>query len=135
MIYRNKRNNHRLSESSLTIVIKVGTTSICDEKTHFPVLSNLSSIVETVLKLKSLGHRVVLVTSAAVGTGLRRLNMEERPKTMAALQVCICNDMLSIAHRYHPGSGCCGTRAIDTTLRRSIWTISSTCRPDPFDEK
>lgn len=89
MIYRNKRNNHRLSESSLTIVIKVGTTSICDEKTHFPVLSNLSSIVETVLKLKSLGHRVVLVTSAAVGTGLRRLNMEERPKTMAALQVCV----------------------------------------------
>ncbi|KAI9316114.1 glutamate 5-kinase [Dichotomocladium elegans] len=72
--------------SSLTLVLKVGTTSICDEKTHFPVLSNLSSIVETVLELKSLGHRVVLVTSAAVGTGLRRLNMQKKPTNMAALQ-------------------------------------------------
>lgn len=87
MFYRNNQNTHRRSRSSLTLVIKVGTTSICDEKTHFPLLSNLSSLVETVLKLKSLGHRVVLVTSAAVGTGLRRLNLDDRPTKMATLQV------------------------------------------------
>ncbi|KAI9489394.1 glutamate 5-kinase [Zychaea mexicana] len=86
MIYKNHQNSHRPTRSSLTIVIKVGTTTICDEQTHFPVLSNLSSLVEAVLKLKSLGHRVVLITSAAVGTGLRRLNMNARPTKMATLQ-------------------------------------------------
>lgn len=70
-----------------TIVIKVGTSSICDEISHFPLLSNLSGLVETVLKLKSLHHRVVVVTSAAVGTGLRRLNIAEKPAGLAARQV------------------------------------------------
>ncbi|KAI8336350.1 glutamate 5-kinase [Chlamydoabsidia padenii] len=69
-----------------TIVIKVGTSSICDETSHFPLLSNLSGLVETVLKLKSLNHRVVVVTSAAVGTGLRRLNIAEKPPGLAARQ-------------------------------------------------
>ncbi|KAI8332988.1 glutamate 5-kinase [Blakeslea trispora] len=85
-IYRNILNTHRSSKASLTIVIKVGTSSICDEVTHYPLLGNLSRIVETIIKLKRLGHRVVLVTSAAVGTGLRRLNMKEKPSKLAAIQ-------------------------------------------------
>ncbi|KAI7860381.1 glutamate 5-kinase [Circinella umbellata] len=86
MIYHNHQNSHRPSQSSLTIVIKVGTTTICDEKTHYPMLSNLSSLVELVLKLKSQGHRVVLVSSAAVATGLRRLNIDDRPTKVSTLQ-------------------------------------------------
>jgi hypothetical protein len=87
MVHRNVQNTHRPTKSSLTLVIKVGTSSICDEKTHFPLLGNLSMIVETIIKLKSLGHRVVLVTSAAVGTGLRRLNMSSKPSKLASVQV------------------------------------------------
>ncbi|KAL0080697.1 glutamate 5-kinase [Phycomyces blakesleeanus] len=86
MIHKNQQNNHRPNKTSLTIVVKVGTTSICDEETHFPLLSNLSLLVESVLKLKQNGHRVVIVTSAAVGTGLRRLNMAEKPSKLAARQ-------------------------------------------------
>jgi glutamate 5-kinase len=84
VVYRNIQNTHRPTKSSLTLVIKVGTSSICDEKTHYPLLGNLSRIVETILELKGLGHRVVLVTSAAVGTGLRRLNMAEKPKQFSS---------------------------------------------------
>lgn len=72
--------------SSLTLVIKVGTSSICDEVTHYPLLGNLSRIVETIIQLKRQGHRVVLVTSAAVGTGLRRINVTEKPSKLAAIQ-------------------------------------------------
>ncbi|KAI8067495.1 Aspartate/glutamate/uridylate kinase [Gongronella butleri] len=87
VVYRNIQNTNRPSNSSLTLVIKVGTSSICDEKTHYPLLGNLSRIVETIINLKQLGHRVVLVTSAAVGTGLRRLNMDKKPGKLAAVQV------------------------------------------------
>ncbi|KAF7722646.1 hypothetical protein EC973_002887 [Apophysomyces ossiformis] len=86
MIHKNQRNTSRPQKSSLTLVLKVGTTTICDEHTHFPLLSNLSRIVETILKLKALGHQVVLVTSAAVGTGLRRLNMAQKPTSLTAKQ-------------------------------------------------
>jgi glutamate 5-kinase len=87
MIYKNLQNTHRPTKSSLTIVIKVGTSSICDEKTHYPLLGNFSRIVETIVLLKEQNHRVVLVTSAAVGTGLRRLNLQEKPKRQALVQV------------------------------------------------
>jgi glutamate 5-kinase len=72
---------------SLTIVIKLGTSSICDEVTHFPLLSTLSLIIETILKLKALGHRVVLVSSGAIGVGLRRMNLPSKPKELAKVQV------------------------------------------------
>ncbi|KAI8977341.1 glutamate 5-kinase [Mycotypha africana] len=86
VVYRNIQNTRRPTNTSLTLVIKVGTSSICDEVTHYPLLGNLSRIVETIIQLKNLGHRVVLVTSAAVGTGLRRLNITEKPKKLASIQ-------------------------------------------------
>ncbi|KAJ1958451.1 Glutamate 5-kinase [Linderina pennispora] len=75
-----------VSGKSLTIVLKLGTSSICDPVTHMPMLANLSLMVETVVKLKELGHRVVLVSSGAVGVGLRRLNMPAKPKDLATIQ-------------------------------------------------
>ncbi|KAF9433197.1 hypothetical protein BGZ76_009759 [Entomortierella beljakovae] len=81
-----KKGGSKTTES-LTIVIKLGTSSICDEITHFPLLSTLSLIVETILKLKSLGHKVVLVTSGAIGVGLRRLNLASKPKDLAQIQL------------------------------------------------
>jgi hypothetical protein len=106
MIHKNFLNKARPSTDSLTIVIKIGTSSICDEKTHFPLLSNLSMIVETILQLKARGHRVVLVTSAAVGTGLRRLNIDIKPKKLAAIQVMILRYRLASQLGNYPHRSC-----------------------------
>ena len=58
-----------------------------DEKTHQPLLSILSLIVQTAVKLHDDGHRVVIVSSGAVGVGLRRMDVEKRPKYLPRLQV------------------------------------------------
>ncbi|KAH8695916.1 putative glutamate 5-kinase [Talaromyces proteolyticus] len=71
---------------SRTIVIKLGTSSIIDEKTHEPILSILSALVETVAKLRSNGHRVILVSSGAIGVGLRRMDVNERPTHLPRVQ-------------------------------------------------
>ncbi|KAH8805633.1 Aspartate/glutamate/uridylate kinase [Xylogone sp. PMI_703] len=71
---------------SLTVVIKLGTSSIVDEKTHKPLLSTLSLIVETAVKLREDGHKVIIVSSGAIGVGLQRMDMEKRPKHLRALQ-------------------------------------------------
>ncbi|KAI8677054.1 PUA domain-containing protein [Fusarium sp. Ph1] len=71
---------------SLTVVIKLGTSSIVDEKTHEPLLPILTLIVDTAVKLRKDGHRVVIVSSGAIGVGLRRMDVEKRPKHLAQLQ-------------------------------------------------
>ncbi|KAJ2347356.1 Glutamate 5-kinase [Coemansia sp. RSA 2671] len=75
-----------VSGKSLTIVLKLGTSSICDPVTHMPMLANLSLMVETIVRLKEMGHRVVLVSSGAVGLGLRRLDIPVKPKELAVIQ-------------------------------------------------
>ena len=67
----------------------LGTSSIVDEKTHEPILSILSVIVETAVKLRKHGHRVVIVSSGAIGVGLRRMDIEKRPKHLPQAQVHI----------------------------------------------
>lgn len=70
----------------LTVVIKLGTSSIVDEKTHEPLLPILTLIVDTAVKLRKEGHRVVIVSSGAIGVGLRRMDVARRPKHLAQLQ-------------------------------------------------
>ncbi|KXJ97577.1 Aspartate/glutamate/uridylate kinase [Microdochium bolleyi] len=70
----------------LTVVIKLGTSSIVDETTHEPLLPILSLIVDTAVKLRKDGHRVVIVSSGAIGVGLRRMDVQRRPKHLVKLQ-------------------------------------------------
>lgn len=72
---------------TLTLFNSIGTSSIIDEKTHEPILSILTLIVETAAKLQRDGHNVVIVSSGAVGVGLRRMDVNERPKYLPRIQV------------------------------------------------
>jgi hypothetical protein len=64
-----------------------GTSSIIDEKTHEPLISTLSLICETAVKLHKDGHKVIIVSSGAVGVGLRRMDVDKRPKHLPRVQV------------------------------------------------
>lgn len=57
------------------------------ETTHQPLLSTLSSLVETVIELREHGHKVVLVSSGAIGVGLKRMEMPSKPKSLSGKQV------------------------------------------------
>ncbi|KAI1633261.1 glutamate 5-kinase [Biscogniauxia mediterranea] len=70
----------------LTLVIKLGTSSIVNENTHETLLPVLSLIVVTVVKLRKDGHRVVIVSSGAVGLGLQRMGIDRRPKHLSRSQ-------------------------------------------------
>ncbi|KAI0078965.1 glutamate 5-kinase [Panus rudis PR-1116 ss-1] len=71
---------------SQTIVIKLGSSSIVHETSHQPLLSILSALVETVVHLRSLGHKVVLVSSGAIAVGLKRMEMPSKPKALSGKQ-------------------------------------------------
>lgn len=42
--------------------------------------------METAVKLQSQGHKVILVSSGAIGVGLRRMDMDKRPKHLPQVQ-------------------------------------------------
>jgi glutamate 5-kinase len=76
-----------VEENSLIYLHDAGTTSIVDEKTHLPLLSVLSSIAELGVKLRRLGHRVVIVSSGAVGMGMGGVGRQKRPVSRTEVQV------------------------------------------------
>lgn len=69
-----------------TIVIKLGSSSLVDETTKEPKLSIMSLIVETVVKLRRRGHRVIIVSSGGIAVGLKTLGLQKRPKKLSKVQ-------------------------------------------------
>lgn len=69
-----------------TIVVKLGSSSIVDEATREPRLANMALIVETIVKLRRMGHRVVIVSSGAIAVGLKRVEMKSKPKKLSKIQ-------------------------------------------------
>lgn len=73
-------------EQPQTLVIKIGTSSLSEVKTGKLALSTIANLVEQLSYLRSQGHRVILVSSGAVGIGCSRLNIKTRPRKMAKKQ-------------------------------------------------
>jgi glutamate 5-kinase len=69
-----------------TLVVKIGTSSLTQPETGFLALSTIAALVEVLSTLRRQGHRVVLVSSGAVGVGCARLRLAERPKAIAVKQ-------------------------------------------------
>jgi glutamate 5-kinase len=68
------------------IVIKIGTSSLTKPETGDLQLAAITKLVETIVHLQRLGHRVILVSSGAVGVGCTRLGMAHRPQSLALKQ-------------------------------------------------
>ncbi len=69
-----------------TLVVKIGTSSLTRPDTGYLALATIGRLVETLCQLQRLGHRVILVSSGAVGVGCARLGITQRPKTIALKQ-------------------------------------------------
>ncbi|MGB3512841.1 MAG: glutamate 5-kinase [Microcoleaceae cyanobacterium] len=69
-----------------TIVVKIGTSSLTQSETGNLALSTIASLIETLTYLRRQGHRVVLVSSGAVGVGCDRLGLTEKPRNISLKQ-------------------------------------------------
>lgn len=58
-----------------------------DEQTHQPRLPVVTLIVDTAVKLRKDGHRVVIVSSGAIAVGLQRMGVARKPKHLPRIQV------------------------------------------------
>jgi glutamate 5-kinase len=69
------------------IVVKVGTHVVTHDGVEL-ALGRIMDIVESLARLRQSGREVVLVSSGAVGMGMRVLGLKERPRSLGMRQAC-----------------------------------------------
>ena len=69
-----------------TIVVKVGTSSITHDDSPLLDEESITKLCADIAEIRALGHRVVLVSSAAIAAGMAKLNLAERPRDFESLQ-------------------------------------------------
>ena len=69
-----------------TIVVKVGTSSITQEGSAALKHESIAKLCGDIAEIRDLGHRVVLVSSAAIAAGMAKLGLHDRPRDFASLQ-------------------------------------------------
>lgn len=68
------------------ILIKIGTNALTNNgNLNFNILK---SIVREIAELKKKGKQVIMVTSGAIGTGMKELNLKSKPNDVVMQQVC-----------------------------------------------
>lgn len=68
-----------------TFVVKVGTSTLTHQNGALN-LRRVGQLVSTLSDMKNMGHRVVLVTSGAIGVGVNRLKLDSRPDDLPGKQ-------------------------------------------------
>jgi len=69
------------------IVVKVGTHVVTHDGVEL-ALGRVMGIVEGLARLRQAGREIVLVSSGAVGMGMRVLGLKERPRSLGLRQAC-----------------------------------------------
>src|SRR3954467_6096034 len=69
------------------IVVKLGTHVVTHDGVEL-ALGRVMGLVESVARLREAGREVVLVSSGAVGMGMRVLGLKDRPRSLGLRQAC-----------------------------------------------
>ncbi len=77
---RNLRDAHR-------IVVKLGTHVVTTNGVQLAV-DRLQALLRSVVRLRSAGREIVLVSSGAVGMGMQVLGLKDRPRSLGLRQAC-----------------------------------------------
>jgi glutamate 5-kinase len=81
------------------IVVKLGTHVVMRDGVTL-ALDRLTNLVDSVVRLRQAGREVVLVSSGAVGMGMRVLGLRERPRSLGLRQACAAVGQGHLMHVY-----------------------------------
>lgn len=91
-------------------VVKIGTSSLTDDRGQL-VQTKLHHHVDSVVRLRRAGYRVVIVSSGAIAAGFHELGLSSRPQTLAGKQAAAAVGQGALVQRYRQrlaakGLGC-----------------------------
>ena len=82
------------------IVVKIGTNVITNRNgmLNFELMKRL---VAQISKIKNKGKYVIIITSGAIGAGMKELHLDSRPKDATMQQVCAAVGQNILMSKYH----------------------------------
>ena len=83
-----------------TVIIKVGTGVLTRQSDGCLDDGSLSRLVKAVAGVAEQGHRVMMVSSGAVGAGISGLGLSEYPADIATRQACAAVGQTRLMHAY-----------------------------------
>ncbi len=95
----NSITRHEVVQTSQTLVVKIGTNVLSREDGTIDP-SQIERFAAQIHEVKQSGKRVVLVSSGAVGVGMERLGLRERPKDLAHLQAVAATGQAHLIRLY-----------------------------------
>lgn len=90
---------NKLLHKANRLVIKVGTSTLTHETGKLN-LYQMEVLVREIVDLKNQGREVILVTSGAVGAGMGRMGLTEKPRTMPEKQALAAIGQGLLLHMY-----------------------------------
>ena len=81
------------------VVVKVGTSTLT-HKTGRLNIRRVEALVKTLADLQNAGKQIILVTSGAIGLGVAKLGMAERPSDTPSKQACAAVGQCELMYMY-----------------------------------
>ena len=101
------------------IVIKVGTSTLT-HRTGRLNIRRVEKIVKILSDIQNSGRQVILVSSGAVGLGMSKMNLSEKPKDTAMKQACAAVGQCELMYMYDKLFGDYNLTVAQILLTRNI---------------
>ena len=83
----------------MRIVIKIGTSTLAHSTGHLNIRL-VDELCKTISDIKNAGHQVILVSSGAIGMGVGKLGLLERPKDIPTKQAAAAVGQCELMYTY-----------------------------------
>ena len=83
----------------MRIVIKIGTSTLAHPTGHLNIRL-VEELCKTISDIKNAGHQVILVSSCAIGMGVGKLGLLERPKDIPTKQAAAAVGQCELMYTY-----------------------------------
>ena len=83
----------------MRIVIKIGTSTLAHPTGHLNIRL-VDALCKTISDIKNAGHQVILVSSGAIGMGVGKLGLLERPKDIPTKQAAAAVGQCELMYTY-----------------------------------
>lgn len=97
-IFKNKTEDN-VSRDKLRYVIKVGTSTLTHQNGKLN-LNRIERLVRVIADMKNMGHEVVLVSSGAIGVGVGKIGLPEKPDSVRLKQALAAIGQASLMSIY-----------------------------------
>ena len=83
----------------MRIVVKIGTSTLAHPTGHL-IIRRVEQLCKIMSDIKNAGHEVILVSSGAIGMGVGKLGLRERPKDIPSKQAAAAVGQCELMYTY-----------------------------------